>query len=54
VHCDASLQADLRRHRLSDVIGEDHIFDTLREALIAIREQRLHAVSIPGKDQIAR
>jgi hypothetical protein len=29
------------------VIGTDHIFDTLREALAAIRGQRAHAVSVP-------
>jgi sulfate permease, SulP family len=32
--------------RLSDVIGADHIFDTLHEALEAIRGQRVHAVPI--------
>jgi len=41
VHCESSLQADLKRHRLIDVIGADRIFDTLREALAAIREQRV-------------
>jgi MFS superfamily sulfate permease-like transporter len=47
VHAEASLMADLYRHRLGDVIGTDHIFDTLREALAAIRGQRAHAVSVP-------
>jgi len=47
VHAEASLLADLYRHRLGDVIGTDHIFDTLREALAAIRGQRVHAVSVP-------
>jgi len=37
VHAEPSLLADLRRHRLGDVIGPDHIFETLREALAAIR-----------------
>ncbi len=41
VHTQSSLRADLRRHRLSDVIGADHIFDTLHEALTAIRGQRV-------------
>jgi SulP family sulfate permease len=39
VHTEPSLRADLRRHRLSDVIGADHVFETLREALAAIGEQ---------------
>ena len=43
VHAEPSLLADLRRHRLSDVIGADHIFDTLREALAARAGQRVHA-----------
>jgi MFS superfamily sulfate permease-like transporter len=36
VHADASLRADLQRHRLTDVIGADHVFDTLHQALAAI------------------
>ena len=44
VHTESSLLADLHRHRLSDVIGTDHIFDTLREALAAISGQRVHVV----------
>jgi sulfate permease, SulP family len=46
VHTESSLRADLYRHRLSDVIGADHIFDSLHEALEAIRGQRVHAVPI--------
>ena len=46
VHTESSLRADLHRHRLSDVIGADHVFDTLHEALEAIRGQRVHAVPI--------
>lgn len=45
VHTQSSLRADLRRHRLSDVIGTDHIFDTLREALAAISGHRVHVVA---------
>src|SRR5215469_12177474 len=45
VHAPASLQADLKRHRVQEVIGADHIFDTLREALGAIRAQRVGAVT---------
>jgi MFS superfamily sulfate permease-like transporter len=45
VHPQSSLRDDLRRHRLSDVIGADHIFDTLHEALAAIRAGRVHAVA---------
>ncbi len=43
VHAQSSLRADLDRHRLIDVIGADHIFDTLREALAMIRGQRVLA-----------
>jgi len=46
VHAEASLLSDLRRHRLSDVIGADYIFDTLHEALAAINGQRLHGMSV--------
>jgi SulP family sulfate permease len=42
VHAQSSLRADLDRHRLTDIIGGDHVFDTLREALSAIRGQRVH------------
>ena len=45
VHAPASLQADLKRHRVEEVIGADHIFDTLHEALCAIGAQRVHAVA---------
>jgi MFS superfamily sulfate permease-like transporter len=41
VHAQSSLHADLKRHRLIDVIGTSRIFDTLREALAAIHEQRV-------------
>jgi len=44
VHAESPLQADLERHRVMDVIGADRIIDTLREALAAIREQR-----VPGR-----
>jgi len=36
VHVPASLQHHLDRHRLTDLIGTDHIFDTLRDALAAL------------------
>ena len=39
VHAGASLRADLQRHRLNDVIGADHVFDTLRQALAAITKR---------------
>ncbi len=42
VHTESSLRADLQRHRLMEVIGADHIFDTLHEALAAIRADRVH------------
>jgi len=35
VHVQSDLQADLDRHKLTDAIGKDHIFDTLRSALAA-------------------
>ena len=37
VHAEPSLLNDLRRHRLYDVVGEGHVFDTLREALAAMQ-----------------
>jgi sulfate permease, SulP family len=45
VHTQSSLRADLNRHRLSNVIGAIHIFDSLHEALTAISGQRVHAMS---------
>jgi MFS superfamily sulfate permease-like transporter len=45
VHAPASLQADLKRHNVEEVIGADHIFDSLHEALGAIRAQRVHAAA---------
>jgi high affinity sulfate transporter 1 len=47
VHVGASLLSDLRRHRLFDIIGADHIFDTLREALAAINGQHTRTVLAP-------
>jgi high affinity sulfate transporter 1 len=43
VHAEPSLLADIRRHRLSDIIAAEHTFDTLHEALAALKEQRIHA-----------
>ena len=43
VHAQSSLRADLDRHRLSEVIGADHIFDRLHEALAALPRLRLVA-----------
>ncbi|MBV8054259.1 MAG: SulP family inorganic anion transporter, partial [Deltaproteobacteria bacterium] len=40
VHAEASLLSDLHRHHLSDVIGADHVFDTLRDALATINRQQ--------------
>jgi SulP family sulfate permease len=48
VHAETSLLADLRRHRLSEVIGSDHIFDTLHEALAAINRESVSPRSTPG------
>jgi SulP family sulfate permease len=39
VHAQSSLLADLDRHRLTDVIDTEHIFDSLHEALATIRGQ---------------
>jgi len=36
VHVPASLAADLARHRLTDVVGAGHVFDTLHEALAGL------------------
>ena len=44
VHAQSSLLADLDRHRLTDVIDTEHIFDSLHEALATIRENRVHAM----------
>jgi MFS superfamily sulfate permease-like transporter len=43
VHVPASLQSHLDRHRLTGVIGADHIFDTLRVALPALPGLRVVA-----------
>jgi Sulfate permease family len=43
VHAQSSLQADLDRHRLTAVIGADHVIETLHEALAMIRGQRVPA-----------
>jgi sulfate permease, SulP family len=43
VHAQSSLLADLDRHRLTDVIGARHIFETLHEAVAMIRGQRVPA-----------
>ncbi len=54
VHTESSLRADLHRHRLIEVIGADHIFDTLREALAAISGHRVHvlpAINAEGGQQ---
>jgi SulP family sulfate permease len=54
VHAEPSLLADIRRHRLSDIISANYIFDTLREALAAINEQRIHATptsNLPARQQ---
>ena len=37
VHAPSSLLSDFDRHRLTDVIGADHVFETLHEALPALR-----------------
>ncbi len=50
VHTEASLRADLERHRLMEAIGADHIFDTLHAALAAINEQRVH--TLPASDPV--
>jgi len=44
VHAQSSLLADLDRHLLTGVIGADHVFDSLHEALAAIRGHRVHAM----------
>jgi MFS superfamily sulfate permease-like transporter len=38
-HVEASLQSDLERHRLMDVIGAEQLFDALHEALAALPER---------------
>jgi sulfate permease, SulP family len=41
-HVEVDLQADLDRHRLTDVIGRERIFVSLHEALAKTRERVLH------------
>lgn len=43
-HVDSNLEADLDRHHVSQSIGKDHIYDTLRQAIGAFREQRRSAI----------
>jgi hypothetical protein len=40
----------LDRHRLIDVIGADHVFDSLHEALTAIHQQRLGRLGVGKSD----
>ena len=42
VHAPSSLLSDLERHRLTDVIGADHVFETLHEALPRYGNYMLH------------
>jgi sulfate permease, SulP family len=44
VHAQSSLLADLDRHLLTGLIGAHHVFDSLHEALAAIRGHRVHAM----------
>ena len=37
VHAQTSLLADLDRHHVTEVLGTDRVFDSLHEALAAIR-----------------
>ena len=53
-HVAASMRSDLDRHRLSGVIGTQRVFDSLHEALAAIREERVGSVPSPAATQIAR
>ncbi len=48
VHVPASLQSHMDRHGLTEVIGADHIFDTLREALPALPGLRVAEESGAG------
>ncbi len=54
VHAEASLLSDLQRHRLSEIIGTDHIFETLREALAAINGHLLSAIPTPEPAEARR
>jgi SulP family sulfate permease len=40
VHAAPSLQSDLARHRLADVIGADHVYERLHDALAVVRDGR--------------
>jgi high affinity sulfate transporter 1 len=48
VHPEESLLADLARHRVLEVIGANHVFDTLREALASIGDERGQAKGTQG------
>jgi SulP family sulfate permease len=50
VHAQSSLRADLERHRLAAVIGADHVFDSLHEALAAIRARSVRVVPPGGHE----
>ena len=50
VHAQSSLRADLERHRLAAVIGADHVFDSLHEALAAIRGRSVRVVTPGGHE----
>jgi SulP family sulfate permease len=39
-HVQSDLRADLDRHRLTPVIGEGRLFDTLRQAMAAMRDEK--------------
>jgi MFS superfamily sulfate permease-like transporter len=52
VHAPESLRSDLARHRLSDVIGADHVFDTLRAALAAIHAERVDGPPAPRHEPV--
>jgi high affinity sulfate transporter 1 len=50
-HVQPSLRSDLVRHRLTDVIGADRIFDSLHEALAAVHGQRVGRVEGVTRDK---
>ena len=51
VHAEASLLADLRRHRLTDVVGADQVLDTLRDALVVVRGDQARPRGTPQEGE---
>ena len=47
VHAESSLLADMRRHHLSEVIGDGNVFETLQEALATVNARGPRLAAVP-------